>query len=152
MTQAAAAVVRKEIVVGPQWQIESEPENTSEVEVRFVADGSDRTRVELEHRNIDRHGLGGKGSLTPWTATPGGRCTWPGTQPSSTTAPEPRHVTMPNGHGRWPGRSSRSAMAAVNARIRCVPAVSPFSKSAPSTAIELVTWATQTTRRLVAAA
>jgi len=47
--------------IGPQWQIESEPENTSEVEVRFVADGSDRTRVELEHRNIDRHGPGWQG-------------------------------------------------------------------------------------------
>ncbi len=44
--------------IGPTWQIESEPENTSEVEVRFVAEGPDRTRVELEHRNIDRHGPG----------------------------------------------------------------------------------------------
>lgn len=44
--------------IGPQWQIETEPENTSEVEVRFVAEGDDRTRVELEHRNIDRHGPG----------------------------------------------------------------------------------------------
>jgi len=44
--------------IGPTWQIETEPENTSEVEVRFVADGDDRTRVELEHRNLDRHGPG----------------------------------------------------------------------------------------------
>jgi uncharacterized protein YndB with AHSA1/START domain len=44
--------------IGPTWQIESEPENTSEVEVRFVADGEERTRVELEHRNLDRHGPG----------------------------------------------------------------------------------------------
>ncbi len=44
--------------IGPTWQIEEEPENTSEVEVRFVAEGADRTRVELEHRNIDRHGAG----------------------------------------------------------------------------------------------
>jgi uncharacterized protein YndB with AHSA1/START domain len=44
--------------IGPTWQLETEPENTSEVEVRFVADGPDRTRVELEHRNIDRHGPG----------------------------------------------------------------------------------------------
>ena len=44
--------------IGPTWQLESEPENTSEVEVRFVAEGADRTRVELEHRHIDRHGPG----------------------------------------------------------------------------------------------
>ncbi len=44
--------------IGPTWQVETEPDNTSEVEVRFIAETSDRTRVELEHRNIDRHGPG----------------------------------------------------------------------------------------------
>jgi uncharacterized protein YndB with AHSA1/START domain len=44
--------------ISPQWQIETEPDNTSEVEVRFVAETPRRTRVELEHRNIDRHGSG----------------------------------------------------------------------------------------------
>ena len=44
--------------IGPQWQVETDPELTSEVEVRFVADGPDRTRVELEHRHLDRHGPG----------------------------------------------------------------------------------------------
>jgi uncharacterized protein YndB with AHSA1/START domain len=44
--------------VSPQWQLESNPARTSEVEIRFVAEGSTRTRVELEHRNLDRHGEG----------------------------------------------------------------------------------------------
>ena len=44
--------------ISPHWQIESDPERTSEVEVRFVAEGPERTRVELEHRNLDRHGDG----------------------------------------------------------------------------------------------
>jgi len=47
--------------IGPQWQLESERENTSEVEVRFVAEAPERTRVDLEHRNIDRHGAGWEG-------------------------------------------------------------------------------------------
>jgi len=47
--------------INPQWQIDSEPENTSEVEVRFIAEAPDRTRVELEHRHLDRHGDGWEG-------------------------------------------------------------------------------------------
>lgn len=47
--------------ISPQWQIESDPEKTSEWEVRFTAETEDRTRVEIEHRNLERHGEGWEG-------------------------------------------------------------------------------------------
>jgi len=47
--------------ISPLWQIETDPDRTSEVEVRFVAESQDRTRVELEHRHLDRHGDGWEG-------------------------------------------------------------------------------------------
>lgn len=58
--------------ITPQWQIEADPDKTSEWEVRFTAETAHRTRVEIEHRNLERHGEGwesvrdGVGSDTGW--------------------------------------------------------------------------------------
>ncbi|MCT7660415.1 SRPBCC family protein [Mycobacterium deserti] len=59
--------------IGPTWQVESDPARCSEVEVRFLAESESRTRVELEHRHIERHGDG-------WEAVAsgvGGDAGWP---------------------------------------------------------------------------
>jgi uncharacterized protein YndB with AHSA1/START domain len=47
--------------ISPRWQIETDPARSSEVEIRFTAEGDRRTRVELEHRHLDRHGEGWQG-------------------------------------------------------------------------------------------
>ena len=44
--------------ISPEWRVETNPDRTSEVEVRFIAENPQLTRVELEHRNLDRHGEG----------------------------------------------------------------------------------------------
>lgn len=44
--------------ISPRWQLETDVDRASEVEVRFVSESAQRTRVELEHRNLDRHGEG----------------------------------------------------------------------------------------------
>ncbi len=44
--------------IGPTWQVEQDKSKTSEVEVRFTAESDGRTRVDLEHRHLDRHGTG----------------------------------------------------------------------------------------------
>lgn len=50
--------------INPRWQIEPDPSRTSEVDIRFVPEGSDRTRVVLVHRHLDRHGEGWEGFTT----------------------------------------------------------------------------------------
>jgi hypothetical protein len=40
--------------INADWQYD--PTLKTEIEVRFNVDGADRTRVELEHRHLDRYG------------------------------------------------------------------------------------------------
>ena len=59
--------------ISPRWTIETDQAQASEVEVRFYAESPTRTRVELEHRHLDRHGPGWE-ALTEGVDGPQG---WP---------------------------------------------------------------------------
>jgi uncharacterized protein YndB with AHSA1/START domain len=70
------------------WDINAmwKPDTTvgSEVEVRFVAEGTSKTRVELQHRNFERLGEGGQ-TMRDSIDSPGG---WSGILEGFKTAAE----------------------------------------------------------------
>ncbi|WP_433968120.1 SRPBCC family protein [Tunturiibacter gelidiferens] len=45
--------------IKPDWQFEPDLSRCSEVEIRFTPADDGTTLVELEHRNLHRHGVGG---------------------------------------------------------------------------------------------
>lgn len=47
--------------ISPRWQLENNPEKYSEWEVRFTSETPHRTRVEIVHRKLERHGEGWEG-------------------------------------------------------------------------------------------
>jgi uncharacterized protein YndB with AHSA1/START domain len=60
--------------ISTEWRLETDLDKTSEVQIDFIAEGPERTRVELEHRNLDRHGDGWE-NMRGAVGSPGG---WPG--------------------------------------------------------------------------
>jgi uncharacterized protein YndB with AHSA1/START domain len=54
------------------WKLETDQSKTSEVEITFTEEG-EHTRVQLEHRNIERHGDGWE-KMGEAVGSPGG---WP---------------------------------------------------------------------------
>jgi hypothetical protein len=54
----------------PTWQLETDPAHTSAVEIRCVAESTNRPRVEWEHRHLERHqSLGVRSVQTPSSAS-----------------------------------------------------------------------------------
>ena len=54
-----------------QWQLEADPNKTSEIEVRFIVVTANQTRIELEHRGLERHGDGWE-QMRDAVSSPGG--------------------------------------------------------------------------------
>jgi uncharacterized protein YndB with AHSA1/START domain len=74
--------------ISPRWQIETDLAKTSEVDVRFVAEAIDRTRVELEHRHLERHGEGWEKERDDL----GGEGGWPGCLRRFAQRPQGAHL------------------------------------------------------------
>jgi uncharacterized protein YndB with AHSA1/START domain len=63
--------------ISTSWKREPDPDRCSEVEVRFIADGPNRTVVELEHRALERHGDGWESMRDAVRSDGGWQAMWP---------------------------------------------------------------------------
>lgn len=59
--------------VGPNKMPEPDPDRASEVEIKFIAEDENRTRIELVHRGFSRHGAGAEAYRAQMGCTKG----WP---------------------------------------------------------------------------
>lgn len=57
----------------PDWSFNPDMAKASEVALEFVAEGPESTRLEFEHRHLERHGAGWE-SMREQVSSPGG---WP---------------------------------------------------------------------------
>ena len=55
----------------PDWSFSPDLAKASEVALEFVAEGPEKTRVEFEHRHLERHGAGWQ-ELRKGVDSPGG--------------------------------------------------------------------------------
>jgi uncharacterized protein YndB with AHSA1/START domain len=104
--------------ISPQWQLETEPENASAVEVRFIAEGPQRTRLELEHRHIDRHGPGWQAVRDGVAGDAGWPSTSTGTQPCSPRAADSSPPRQHRNQSSWvtePASASAASKGLVGA-------------------------------------
>jgi uncharacterized protein YndB with AHSA1/START domain len=69
------------------WQYEPDPAKSSEVDIRFTSEADGSTRVDLEHRHLERHGAGAD-AVRGAVGSPNG---WSGALELFAQAAEPRN-------------------------------------------------------------